>query len=364
MSSAWEYYLTPTLTLSLLLACEAPPTLSSWFASWALYLTRPALLRQTLEWELEERQGATGTVSAGTLRVVDYARWKALKGETSTSAPNSNGYMSLSSAASPGAPGDDDDDDEELSRLIATLEGIAIPSPAHDLLLSSLATVRRTYLLTAAAQERASTPFPDDSSADEKLRELWGLLRPERSEWKEVKGKEWQEVGFQNVSPATDFRAVGMLGLDAFLNFAHTYGERAAEMVEESVGGGEHWYPLALASIHVTAFVLDMAKKRDLQLYLLRILPASSIDTDTPSPRSSSSSSSSAALEPLLSLSSSLLSLFHAYWLSHQPQPTVMQFESVFRDFESRMRPWIRRGVVDGRALGWRDDDEGALKLE
>ncbi|GAA5843845.1 hypothetical protein JCM9279_000165 [Rhodotorula babjevae] len=363
MSSAWEYYLTPTLTLSLLLACEAPPTLSSWFASWALYLTRPALLRQTLEWELEERQGATGTVSAGTLRVVDYARWKALKGETSTSSHGNNGYTRLSSAASPGALGDDEDeDDEELSRLIAMLEGITVPSPAHDLLLSSLATVRRTYLLAAAAQDRAETPFPNDASADDKLRELWSLLRPDRSEWKEVKGKEWQEVGFQNVSPATDFRAVGMLGLDAFLHFARTYGERAAEMVEESVGGGEHWYPLALASIHVTAIVLDMVKKRDLQLYLLRILPAPSIDTDTAS--NPLSTSASAALEPLLSLSSSLLTLFHAYWLSHQPRPTVMQFESVFRDFEQRMRPWIRRGVVDGRALGWRDDDEGSLKLE
>lgn len=85
MSSAWEYYLTPTLTLSLLLACEAPrPTLSSWFASWALYLARPALLRQTLEWDLEQEggtAGVTGTVGAGTLRVVDYARWKALRGE-------------------------------------------------------------------------------------------------------------------------------------------------------------------------------------------------------------------------------------------------------------------------------------------
>jgi len=73
-------------------------------------------------------------------------------------------------------------------------------SQGHDLLLSSLATVRRTYLLIAAAQERAETPFPDDASADVKLRELWSLLRPDRSEWKEIKGKEWQEVGFQCVA--------------------------------------------------------------------------------------------------------------------------------------------------------------------
>jgi len=101
MSSAWEYYLTPTLTLSLLLACEAPPTLSSWFASWALYLARPALLRQTLDWELEERQGATGTVSAGTLRVVDYARWKALKGEVRPVDLSSSRFVPLRRRSSP-----------------------------------------------------------------------------------------------------------------------------------------------------------------------------------------------------------------------------------------------------------------------
>ncbi|TNY19922.1 hypothetical protein DMC30DRAFT_417474 [Rhodotorula diobovata] len=354
MSSAWEYYLTPTLTLSLLLACEAPrPTLSSWFASWALYLARPALLRQTLEWDLEQEggtAGVTGTVGAGTLRVVDYARWKALRGEASSASAstNSNGYTRLSSAV-PGSAQDTDDEEEDLSRLIASLEGIDVPSPAHDLLLSSLSTVRRTYALTAAAVARAETPFPEEgSSAEPQLRELWRLLRPERGDLRALKSKEWQEVGFQ---------------LDAFLHFARTYGDRAAEMVDESVGGGEHWYPLALASIHVTAFVLDMAKNRDLQLYLLRSLPPPSVDTNDNSP-SPTSSPSPPSLDPLLSLSSSLLTLFHAFWLSHQPRPNVMQFESIFRDFEARMRPWVRRGVVDGRALGWSDQNEGALKLE
>lgn len=103
--------------------------------------------------------------------------------------------------------------------------------------------------------------------------------------------------------------------------------------------------------------------QRDLQLYLLRSLPPPSVDTNDNSP-SPTSSPSPPSLDPLLSLSSSLLTLFHAFWLSHQPRPNVMQFESIFRDFEARMRPWVRRGVVDGRALGWSDQNEGALKLE
>ncbi|BGP45807.1 hypothetical protein JCM10450v2_001637 [Rhodotorula kratochvilovae] len=360
MSSPWEYYLTPTLTLSLLLACEAPPSLSSWLAGWALALARPALLRGTLEWELE-REGAAGGVSIGTLRVVDYARWKALGGaegtphlQTSSPSCNKNGYERLPSSASDtvfnaDATDEDSEETENLSRLIASLEGLAVPSPEHDLLLRSLTLVNRTYALTAAAVDRAATPCTEDGSADPQLRELWRLLRPER-DWEGVRGKEWQEVGFQNVSPATDFRAVGMLGLDAFLYFARTYGDRAAEMVDESVGGGEHWYPLALASIHITAFVLDMARSRDLQLLLLRSLPS-------PTP-------SSPSLDPLLALSASLLHLFHTHWLSLSPRPSVMQFESVSKDFQARVRPWARRGVVDGRALGWAGEGEGAVKLE
>ncbi|GAA6056477.1 hypothetical protein JCM3770_007021 [Rhodotorula araucariae] len=353
MSSPWEYYLTPTLTLSLLLACEAPPSLSSWLAGWALALARPALLRGALEWELE-REGATGEVSAGTLRVVDYARWKALGGaEGQVPIPTSaskNGYERLSSSSSDALPASETTDEEgeeveDLSRLIASLEGIPVPSPEHDLLLHSLALVNRTYALTATAVARAATPFPKDGSADAQLRELWTLLRPER-EWDGVKGREWQEIGFQNVSPATDFRAVGMLGLDAFLYFARTYGDRAAEVVDESVGGGEHWYPLALASIHMTAFVLNMARGRDLQLLLLR------------------SPSSHASLDPLLAISAALLHLFHTHWLALAPRPSVMQFEAVAKDFQARVRPWARRGVIDGRALGWAVQGEGAVKLE
>ncbi|KAL7342054.1 ELMO/CED-12 family-domain-containing protein [Rhodotorula toruloides] len=251
-------------------------------------------------------------------------------------------------------------DPDSLSLGIAASESIEVPSLEYDLLSTALERVLRTYAIVGAVQELAETPFPSDGSADGELKELWRILKPE-AELPSMSGKHWQEIGFQNVSPATDFRGVGMLGLQAFLYFSRTYRDRAAEIVEEAVGGGESWYPLALASIHLTAFALDLATSRDLQLFLLRSVqtrpettPAASSDAPT--------KDADLDIEPFLRIASDLLLLFHSHW--RQGGFTVMQFEQTSKSFQAALRPWIRRGILDGRALGWETWDEGAVKLE
>lgn len=76
MASAFELWLTPTITLSLVLESESDvPSLSRFVSQWLLYF-RPALLRQALAYELQQRPDLD-VVSAGTLRIVDYAYWRA-----------------------------------------------------------------------------------------------------------------------------------------------------------------------------------------------------------------------------------------------------------------------------------------------
>jgi hypothetical protein len=80
--STFELWLTPSITLSLILESESPaPSLTRWISSWVLYF-RPALLRQALAYELEQRP-EQDVVSAGTLRIVDYAYWRTTAGEVS-----------------------------------------------------------------------------------------------------------------------------------------------------------------------------------------------------------------------------------------------------------------------------------------
>ncbi|BGO99933.1 hypothetical protein JCM10021v2_003611 [Rhodotorula toruloides] len=331
--STFELWLTPSITLSLILESETPaPSFIRWASSWLLYF-RPALLRQALAYELEQRPGQD-VVSAGTLRVVDYAFWRNTTGE----------------GGSLYRPADAD----SLSQSIAVSEGIEVPSLEYDLLSTALERVLRTYAIVDVVQELAETQFPSDGSADGQLKELWSILKPE-AELPSMSGKHWQEVGFQNVSPATDFRGVGMLGMQAFLYFARTYRDRAAEIVDEAIGGGESWYPLALASIHMTAFALDLATSRDLQLFLLRAVQTR--------PETASAASSDALtkdadvdIEPFLRIASDLLLLFHSHW--RQGGFTVMQFEQTSKAFQAALRPWIRRGILDGRALGWETWEE------
>ncbi|GAA6060145.1 hypothetical protein JCM10212_001442 [Sporobolomyces blumeae] len=334
MASAFDLWLTPTISLSLIIEAESPvPSVARWISQWALYF-RPYLLHQALTWEVEQRS-ETDVVSAGTLRVVDYAyfRQRAVAEERGVELPN---------------------DQDLVLAEIATAEGVEHPSVEYELLEVALERVLASYRLVESALEVSKRPFPTDGSADDDLKELWRILKPGQ-ELSSLTGKHWQEIGFQNTSPSTDLRGVGMLALEALLYFARTCGDRAVEIVDEAVNGGDNWYPLALASIHMTAFALDLATSRDLQLFLLRSLQVRPDSTPSdPADRSDHSA--------LLRISSDLLLLFHEHW--KQGQFTVMQFEQTSKDFQSALRPWIRRGVLDGRALGWEKWDEGGIKLD
>ncbi|GAA5900439.1 ELMO domain-containing protein [Sporobolomyces salmoneus] len=330
MASAWDLWLTPTISLSLIVEAESRvPSFSRFISQWALYF-QPYLLKQALDYEVEQRP-ELDVISAGTLRIVDYSYFRqTFANQTDES------YRPVR-------------DDKELAFDIANSEGIENPSTGFELLQVALERVKSTYSLVEAASTEAARSFPDDGSADEDLRALWTSLRPEQ-ELPDLIGKHWQQLGFQNTSPATDLRGVGMLGLEALLFFPRTYGQRAVEIVDEAVDGGLNWYPLALASIHMTAFALDLAEKRDLQLLLLRAAQT------TPD-----SSTASTDYTLLLRISADLLLLFHEHWKRNGF--TVMQFEQVEREFQAALRPWIRRGVLDGRALGERSD-EGGIKLD
>lgn len=88
MANAFELWLTPTITLSLVLESESDiPSLSRFVSQWLLYF-RPALLRQALAYELQQRPDSD-IVSAGTLRIVDYAYWRATRAQVSRSSRSS-----------------------------------------------------------------------------------------------------------------------------------------------------------------------------------------------------------------------------------------------------------------------------------
>lgn len=72
------------------------------------------------------------------------------------------------------------------------------------------------YLVSGVERLRAE-PFDSENLAHERgLLQLWSLLQP-GIPLETRKTKQWQNIGFQGDDPKTDFRGMGMLGLENLL---------------------------------------------------------------------------------------------------------------------------------------------------
>ncbi|KAI5480981.1 ELMO domain containing protein [Pseudohyphozyma bogoriensis] len=322
-----------SFSLTLLLESERGQTFSrllEGLLEWMrLLLNQPTVLSSALKRELDTRgyqeTEASAVISSQTLRIVDHSYFKNIAG-------SKRGFK-----ATPIYP-------EELASTIAEAEGLKKKGdPAYRLLEESVTRVLRVYDMVDEVVERSETAYTPGETDDTLLKELFAVLKPDATLTGLV-SKQWQDLGFQGTSPVTDFRGLGMLALDSFLYFGREYGDRAVELINEAVNG-PNWYPAALGSIHMTSFALEMGVSRDLQLILLRSLQTRPVvATDTPD------------ITPFLQLAAELLLLFHEHWMRNKF--TVMQFEQVAKEFKTAVRPWVRRGVLDGRALGWEADVE------
>ncbi|RKP03251.1 hypothetical protein CXG81DRAFT_9827, partial [Caulochytrium protostelioides] len=104
---------------------------------------------------------------------------------------------------------------------------------------------------------------------ERRLLELWGLMMPGRPLTGRVSAM-WRAIGFQGHDPATDFRGMGLLGLDQLHYLAQTYPVHAHAVLRIS----QHetaWFPFAITGINVTAFCLTLMRQRELQSWFLTL---------------------------------------------------------------------------------------------
>ncbi|KAK0403503.1 hypothetical protein QR680_016958 [Steinernema hermaphroditum] len=84
-------------------------------------------------------------------------------------------------------------------------------------------------------EERRSIKYCSDSEVHEKkLMRLWDLLMPDDELDKRI-SKKWQMIGFQGDDPATDFRGMGLLGLEQLVFLAQYDEDRAKNMLSLSL---------------------------------------------------------------------------------------------------------------------------------
>ncbi|CAO3597997.1 unnamed protein product [Absidia cylindrospora] len=211
---------------------------------------------------------------------------------------------------------------DDLTQSILRKKGFpgTLSSPEARVLRGCLTRIAATYQLTRDINERAHTKFDSTNQVHEKkLLKLWTCLMP-GTELEARLTRQWGDIGFQGNDPASDFRGMGMQGLDDLVYYAKTYpgaSQRAFISSQHPIS----WYPFAIVGINISQFTIQLLRTRQLQHYLFQYGISYSIYQD---------------------LYCFLYTTFNDYWISHEnPRLTVMEFEQTFKTFKQTIHGQI-----------------------
>jgi len=98
------------------------------------------------------------------------------------------------------------------------------------------------------------------------LLELWTLLQPDKPLLTRVT-KQWQDIGFQGEDPKTDFRGMGILGLQNLVYFAREFGSAAKHILSHS-HHPRFGYSFAIVGINLTHMAYKLLKESALKSHL------------------------------------------------------------------------------------------------
>lgn len=124
--------------------------------------------------------------------------------------------------------------------------------------------------------------------------------------------KQWVDIGFQGTDPATDFRGMGLQGLNDLLYFVQTHRDHALSALQHA-SHPVSWYPYAIVGINITKFAYQMLESKKLQLYLFAY---------------------GTTISAFQEFYCYLFYTFDQFWINHEPKLSVMDFEAKFQEFK------------------------------
>lgn len=123
--------------------------------------------------------------------------------------------------------------------------------------------------MISRVQNIRKTPYcSEDSEHERQLKSLWHLLKPGEVLEKRF-SKQWKKLGFQGTDPKSDFRGMGILGLQNLLFFAKHYNAKARQILTES----EQEYSFAIVGINLTALVCQLLQENYLKNHFYNTVP-------------------------------------------------------------------------------------------
>ncbi|ALC46662.1 CG10068 [Drosophila busckii] len=152
---------------------------------------------------------------------------------------------------------------------------------------------------------------------EEKLLMLWQLLMPDSPLTGRI-SKQWQDIGFQGDDPKTDFRGMGLLGLENLLYFASHYNDAAKHVLLHSMHP-TLGYTYAIVGINLTALAVNLLKSGAAKTHFYNQVAAHKQNFST--------------LDDFHKLYCYLFFEFDRFWMDSSPR-NIMDFREVYQAFE------------------------------
>ncbi|KAL3090934.1 hypothetical protein niasHS_007309 [Heterodera schachtii] len=236
----------------------------------------------------------------------------------------------------------DTGDETEAAEAILE-ESVAEDDKRWDLsktLAHSLRQIKGYQKLCVKVEERRLESYCANCSEHEwELLRLWKLLKPEEA----LEGRitdQWQQIGFQGDDPATDFRGMGMLGLDQLVFFAQfdlDNCQRVLSLSNHPIIG----FPYAICGITITALCKELLFDDLLKNHFYNALDQPSLSEDH-----------------FHQVYCRVFSLFADFWVFVRPS-SVMEFNVVKQRFVEHLERYLRR--LDANLLNASLEDFGGV---
>ncbi|KAF2077957.1 hypothetical protein CYY_000757 [Polysphondylium violaceum] len=115
------------------------------------------------------------------------------------------------------------------------------------------------YRLLVIKHRKATTFNKDDPQHEALLMKLWTLTYPNVKLENRV-SEQWKLMGFQGTDPTTDFRGMGIFGLDNLVHMAEHHNDKFKKIVNGQIDRKEREYPTCTAGINITQMLYDIFK--------------------------------------------------------------------------------------------------------
>lgn len=172
-------------------------------------------------------------------------------------------------------------------------------------------------LMHQVEELRAEAYDSDNLEHEQKLLRLWQLLMPETLLDGRI-SKQWQDIGFQGDDPKTDFRGMGMLGLENLLYFATAYNDAAKHVLLHSMHP-TLGYTYAIVGINLTALAFNLLRSGAAKTHFYNQV--------------AQHKQNFSSVEDFHRLYCYLFFEFDRFWMDSSPR-NIMDFREVYQAFE------------------------------